>query len=362
MRAGAPRNFRNAARKAVPSAKRNGPRVAAAPAAAVVALPDGVREGAMTVVRCQRCSCAALVAVVWLGSEYGLHAAPQINQQTYASPQEAVSALIAASRSHNLTALRAVFGQDGERLLSSGDPYADEAQQRRFVSAYDEKHALVQRNPDRVELDVGSDDWPFPIPIIESGGRWRFDTQARAQEIIDRRIGRNELGAIRVSLTYVEAQREYFTRKKQETGTGFYAEHLVSTAGRQDGLYWPAPPGGPESPLGPLVAEAEEGYPGERVNGKPIPYQGYYFRILKVQGPNAQGGAKDYVQSGRMTGGFALIAWPAGYASSGIMSFEVNQDGAVFQKDLGHDTGQAAATITRFDPDLTWARIEVTDR
>lgn len=308
-------------------------------------------------------SFATLVVLVWLGSAHGLHAATQLTQQTYASPEEAVSAFVAAARSHDLPALRAVFGQDGERLLSSGDPYADEAQQRRFVSSYDEKHALVQRAPDCMELDVGSDEWAFPIPIVQSGGRWRFDTQVGAQEIIDRRIGRNELAAIRVSLTYVDAQRDYFARKKQETGTGSYAERLVSTTRRQDGLYWPAPPDGPESPLGPLVAEAEEeGYPGERVNGKPIPYQGYYFRILKAQGPNAQGGAKDYVQSGRMTGGFALIAWPAGYASSGIMSFEVNQDGAVFQKDLGHDTGQAAATITRFDPDLTWARIEVTDR
>ena len=317
----------------------------------------------MTVVPRRRSSFAAVVVLVWLGSAHGLHAATPLTQQTYASPEEAVSAFVAAARSHDLPALRAVLGPDGERLLSSGDPYADEAQQRRFVSSYDEKHALVQRAPHRIELDVGSDEWAFPIPIVQSGGRWRFDTQAGAQEIIDRRIGRNELAAIRVSLTYVDAQRDYFARKKQDTGTGSYAERLVSTTGRQDGLYWPAPPDGPESPLGPLVEAAEEeGYPGARVNGKPIPYQGYYFRILKAQGPNAAGGAKDYVQSGRMTGGFALIAWPAGYGSSGIMSFEVNQDGVVFQKDLGSDTAQRAAQITRFDPDLTWARIEVADR
>jgi Protein of unknown function (DUF2950) len=314
-------------------------------------------------VRCQRYSCAALVAFVWFASAHGLHAATQRDQQTYASPEDAVSAFVVAARSHDLPALRAVFGPDGERLLSSGDRYADEAQQRRFVSSYEEKHALVQRAPDRMELDVGQDDWAFPIPIVQSGGRWRFDTQAGAQEIIDRRIGRNELAAIRVSLTYVDAQRDYFARKEEETGAGFYAERLVSTTGQQDGLYWPAPPSGPESPLGPLVEAAEEeGYPGERVNGKPIPYQGYYFRILEAQGPNAEGGTKDYLQSGRMTGGFALIAWPARYGSSGIMSFEVNQDGVVFQKDLGFDTAQRAAQITWFDPDLTWARIEVADR
>ncbi len=304
--------------------------------------------------------CAAISLAAWLAVTNGVHAAPQSAQATFASADDAVSALVAAARTHDLAALRAALGPGSEKLVSSGDRYADQQQQSRFVEHYDEKHALVQDGADRVTLDVGPNDWPMPIPIVESGGRWHFDTPAGAQEIIDRRIGRNELAAIRTSLAYVDAQHDYFERMKQETGTGFYAEHLVSTPGRQDGLYWPASAGAPESPLGPLVATAiDEGYPGELVRGKPIPYQGYYFRILKAQGPDATEGAKSYVESGRMTGGFALIAWPATYGSSGIMSFEVNQDDVVFQKDLGPNTAEVAARINRFDPDLSWARIEV---
>ena len=309
----------------------------------------------------RRWSCAAVSFAAWLAVMNGVRAAPQPAQESYASADDAVSALVGATRAHDLAALRAVLGPGSEKLVSSGDRYADQQQQSRFIEAYDDKHALVQDGPDRMTLDVGANDWPMPIPIVESNGRWHFDTPAGAQEIIDRRIGRNELATIRVSLAYVDAQHDYFERMKQETGTGFYAQHLVSTPGRHDGLYWPASAGAPESPLGPLVATAiEEGYPGELVKGKPIPYQGYYFRILKAQGPDAPGGANSYVESGRMTRGFALIAWPASHGSSGIMSFEVNQDGVVFQKDLGPKTAEIAAHITRFDPDLSWARINVT--
>jgi Protein of unknown function (DUF2950) len=200
---------------------------------------------------------------------------------------------------------------------------------------------------------------------VQADGRWHFDTRAGAQEIIDRRIGRNELAAIRVMLTYVEAQKEYFDLMKQQTGTGVYAQRLISTAGRQDGLYWPVAAGSAESPFGPLVDQAQdEGYPapGALVGGKPIPYQGYYFRILKSQGPDAPSGAINYVQSGRMTKGFALIAWPSSYGSSGIMSFMVNQDGVVFQKDLGTETARVAPAIAQFDPDLSWTRVDVTEQ
>jgi hypothetical protein len=214
-----------------------------------------------------------------------------------------------------------------------------------------------------MELDVGNNDWPLPIPIVQADGRWRFDTRAGAQEIIDRRIGRNELAAIRVALAYADAQKDYFARMKQQTGTGYYAERLISSPGHQDGLYWPTTAENSASPFGAVVAQAEqEGYAGAFVGGKPLPYQGYYFRVLKGQGPDAPGGAMSYVKLGRMTDGFALIAWPAVHGSSGLTTFEIGQEGIVFQKDLGAATGRTAAAISQFNPDLTWARVEVTNQ
>jgi hypothetical protein len=218
------------------------------------------------------------------------------------------------------------------------------------------------KGPGRAELDVGPNDWPLPIPLVKSDGRWTFDTKSGAQTIVDRRIGRNELFAIRTLLAAVDAQRDYFARAKQANGTGVYATRLVSTQGQRDGLYWPAGEGESESPLGPLIAAARDaGYPGELVGGKPIPYEGYYFRILSRQGANADGGAKSYIQSGRMTGGFALIAWPAVFKSTGIMSFIVGPDGDVYQNDLGPETARIAREMTTFDPDLSWSRVTVTN-
>ncbi len=312
-----------------------------------------------------RACCAGFAMASWLLLGTGVAYSQAPAQQTYASPEDAAAALASATRTHDAAALRAILGPDSEKLLSTGDRYADAEQQRRFATAYDEKHQLTKNGPDHAELDVGADDWPLPIPIVQANGRWHFDTRAGAQEIIDRRIGRNELAAIRVMLTYVEAQKDYFDLMKRQTGTGFYAQRLISTAGRQDGLYWPVASGSAQSPFGALVDQAQdEGYPapGALVGGKPTPYQGYYFRILKRQGLNAPSGTTSYVQSGRMTKGFALIAWPSSYGSSGVMSFTVNQDGAVFQKDLGADTARVAATITQFDPDLSWTRVDVTEQ
>ena len=287
-----------------------------------------------------------------------VHAAPV--QRTYPSAEDAAAALVQAARADDQAALRAILGPGSKNLVNSGDRVADQQALRHFVEQYDQKHALVAEGPARMVLDVGPQDWPMPIPIVQQGTSWRFDAREGAQEIVDRRIGRNELAAIRVALTYVDAQRDYFERLKQATGTGAFAQRLVSTPDQHDGLYWPAAGDEPESPFGPLVAQAEEeGYPGATVAGKPRPYQGYYFRILKAQGPDAPGGAKDYVQDGQMTGGFALIAWPASFGASGIMTFQVNQDGIVYQKDLGRDTASLAAAITRFDPDLSWARVDL---
>ena len=304
----------------------------------------------------------SLGAMAGLALVIGAHAAAPA-QQTYASSEDAVAALIAAARAHDTAALRAVLGPGSEALVSSGDRYADEEALRRFVASYDAGHVLVPEGPDRAALAIGSNDWEFPIPIVRQEARWHFDSREGAQEIVDRRIGRNEIAAIRVSLAFVDAQNDYFERKKQETGSGEYARRLLSTPGRHDGLYWPGSDGEDESPLAPLVAQAQdEGYPGQLVNGKLVPYQGYNFRTLYAQGSEAPSGAKQYVRNGRMTDGFALIAWPASYASSGIMSFIVNQDGIVFQKDLGPETARVAASITQFDSDPSWARVDVTDQ
>ena len=285
--------------------------------------------------------CVILAAVLWSGAVQAAPANTPEPQRSFASAEEAVKAFVAALRDHQEADLHAILGPEGDRVVNSGDRYADQELRQRFVALYDEKHVIDQTNPGRAELDVGPNDWPLPIPLVESDGRWIFDTKAGAQTIIDRRIGRNELSAIRTLLACVDAQHDYFDRARQANGNGVYATRLVSTPGRHDGLFWPVAEGDAESPLGPLVDAAQDaGYPGELVGGKPSPYEGYYFRILKAQGPNGDGGAKSYIQSGRMTGGFALIAWPAVFDSSGIMTFIVGPDGDVYQKDLGPKTEQ----------------------
>jgi hypothetical protein len=281
--------------------------------------------------------------------------------QSFASAEDAAKALADAVRSDKPDAIRAVLGPGSEKLVDSGDAVADEATRQKFIAAYDERHQLDSTVPDRVVLDVGNDSWPLPIPIVQTGGSWHFDSAAGAQELVDRRIGRNEIAAIRTSLTYVDAQKAFYSLAKQVEGQGFYAQRLVSSPGRHDGLYWVPGDDGEDSPLAPLVAQAqEEGYPGAQASGKPQPYFGYYFRILTGQGDDSPEGAINYVtDDGLMTKGFGLIAWPASYGASGIMTFIVNQDGTVFQKDLGPDTASVAATIKLFDPDLSWARVDV---
>lgn len=286
-------------------------------------------------------------------------AQPGTPQQSFPTAEQAVAALVAAMEVGTPQALIPILGPNADKLVSSGDPYADKAASRRFVTAYAENHRLKSDGPDRMLLDVGGNDWQLPIPIMRTKEGWRFDTVAGAQELIDRRIGRNEVQAIRTLLGVVDAEKSYFAIT-ETSGHAEYAERFVATPGKRDGLYWPAAPDAEESPLGPLVATAEaEGYPGELVGGKPNPYQGYYFRILKVQGPDASGGTKDYVVHGRMTGGFAVVAWPASYGGSGIMTFIVDQEGTVFQKDLGPETVAIASAMRSFNPDLTWTRVDV---
>jgi hypothetical protein len=303
-----------------------------------------------------------VVATLWLGVAQAAPATAPQPQRDFPSAEEATQVFVAALREHNEADLKAILGPDADKVIDSGDKYADQELQARFVALYDQKHTIEYTNPGHAELDVGPDDWPMPIPIVESNGRWTFDTKAGAQTIIDRRIGRNELSAIRTLLTAVDAERDYFERAKQAGGAGVYATRFISSTGQHDGLYWPVAEGQTESPLGPLIDTAQDaGYPGELTGGKPIPYEGYNFRILRAQGPNGDGGAKSYMQSGRMIGGFAMVAWPATFGSSGIMTFIVGPDGDVYQKDLGTGTAHIAADMATFDPDISWSRVTETN-
>jgi len=284
-------------------------------------------------------------------------------QETFASPEEAVAALIKAVQANDTKALRAILGPNSEKLLASGDPVADANARKRFLDDYAASHALTPRNDGQQVLVIGQNAWPLPIPLVRTGETWRFDATIGAREIVNRRIGQNELLTIRTLLAAVEAEKDYFDRVKRGSGTGIYAERMLSTADRKDGLYWDAPSGEAPSPLGPLIEQAQsEGYPGAMSpKGVPVPYHGYVYRILKSRGPNAPGGIKNYVMNGQMTEGFALVAWPAAFENSGIMTFVVDQDGIVFQKDLGPNTAKIAAGMTSFNPDVTWSRIDISD-
>jgi hypothetical protein len=275
-------------------------------------------------------------------------------QKRFASLDEAVDALVGAIRSADRKALVEIFGPQGAPLVWSGDDVADRAAFQRFVAAFDRAHRL-EGGGGKVVLYVGDDDFPFPVPLVPDGPRWLWDTDAGDDEILNRRIGQNELSAIQVCLAYVDAQHEYYSR-----GSGLleYAQRLGSTRGKHDGLYWESRPGEPESPLGPLVARARAaGYPLPP-RGGPAPYHGYFYRILFAQGPDATDGAYDFVVKGHMIGGFALVAYPASYGASGIMTFIVNQDGVVYQKDLGPRTSQLANTMKAYNPDPTWVKAE----
>jgi hypothetical protein len=248
-----------------------------------------------------------VLAVVWSPSV----CAAAVAQKRFASAEDGVQAFIAAVKAGDLKAMLDVLGPTARPLITSGDPVMDRHDRERVVQEYEEAHRLVMSDETKAVLQVGKDDWPFPIPLVKDETGWRFDTRAGKEEILNRRIGRNELAVIEVCRAYVDAQREYYLRNPQGDALLHYAQHFASTEGERDGLYWAAEPGEEASPLGPLVADARgEGYrKGE--GGKPIPYHGYYYRILKAQGPDAPGGAYEYVVNGKMLGGFALVAYPA---------------------------------------------------
>ena len=281
-------------------------------------------------------------------------------QQDYKTPQDAVDALVAAARSGDEKALLFVLGPDGDDITSSGDKVADASTRKRFVDLYDAKHEIAMKGEHKAILIVGGNDYPFPIPLERvKSGLWSFDTVEGRNEILYRRIGRNELDAIQTCLAYVDAQNEYAEKDRTGAGVGVYAQRFISEPGKKNGLYWPAAQGEEESPLGELFADASrEGY---RTGQGRSPYHGYYYKILTKQGPAAPGGAADYVVDGKMIGGFALVAYPAEYRNSGVMSFIVNYKGTVFQKDLGPKTADIAEGMTTFNPGSTWRKVDVTE-
>lgn len=294
----------------------------------------------------------ALVCSLGFAAEAGKKPAAQ---KTYGSPEEAAKELVAAIKARDRKAAAAILGPGSREVLDSGDKVADRQAGERFVRAYDQASKLEKKG-DKAVLAVGKDAWPFPVPIVKSASGWRFDMREGREELLNRRIGRNELAVVQVLQAYVDAQREYYLRNPQKDKLLHYAQKFRSAEGRKDGLYFPVKAGEKPSPLGPLVAGARaEGY-AKGKDGKPVAYHGYYYRILKSQGPDAPGGAYSYVAHGRMFGGFAAVAWPAIYDNSGIFTFIVSHDGQVYQKDLGRETATAVQKITRFNPDKTWAR------
>ena len=277
-------------------------------------------------------------------------------QKTFASPEDAVAALVQAVKADDRPAMLEALGNAGD-WISSGDTVADRATANRFVTAYDAKHAIA-RDGDIARLTIGDDDFPFAFPIVKSGERWRFDTAAGKREMLARRIGQNELDVIKVLQAIVDAQREYASEDRNGDGVLAYAKQFKSSLGQHDGLYWPVKAGERASPLGELVVRAAgEGYAKKKDKGL-VPYHGYYYKFLSGQGKNAESGAIDYVVHGRAIGGFAVLAWPAKYANSGIMTFMVNQDGKIYQADFGYETRQEAFEMKRFDPGKGWSPVE----
>lgn len=283
---------------------------------------------------------------------------PESGQKTFASPEEAAAAFKQAVAEKDTQQLIDIFGPKGEELVLSGDPVQDNNNLTEFAAALAVRLRVDTTTPDKAVLYVGRKNWPFPIPVVKSGNVWFFDTAAGSEELINRRVGENELGAIQTSRTYVAAQKEYARKDRTGENVTQYAQKLASTKGKKDGLYWSVKDGEELSPLGPFAAEArEEGYTRSGV-GRPAPYHGYYFKILTSQGKSAPGGAKDYIVDGHMTKGFALVAYPAEWGNSGVMTFIVNQDGKVYQKNLGEKTGELASQIKTYDPDSTWEEVK----
>jgi hypothetical protein len=301
-----------------------------------------------------RCLLLLAIGLGGAGAGFGCAASPE----KFDSPDAAVDSFVSALRNHETAKLKEIFGPDSGEIVSSGDPVADRAEGDRFVATYDEQHRLTRDGEGRSTLIVGKSDWPFPVPIIKSNGGYVFDTDAGKDEILNRRIGRNELSTQEVCLAIVDAQRDYVRMHPQGGDLPVYASKVVSDPGTKNGLYWPTQEGEPPSPLGELVAEASaEGYtPRKDANQPPPAFHGYRYKLLTSQGSSAPGGAADYTVDGKLVGGFGVVAWPANYGNSGIMTFITNHDGVVYERDLGPDTDKIAAAMTQFNPEAGWTK------
>lgn len=280
--------------------------------------------------------------------------AQQAGQKTFSSPEDASAALVAAVQNNDEKAMIEILGSEGKQIVSSGDEIEDARARATFVQAYQAMHRLVLEPDGTTSLYIGAKNWVTPIPLVSKGGAWYFDTAAGGKEILYRRIGRNEMSTIRVCHELVAAQKEFYAT--QHNG---YASKILSDEGQHNGLYWKAAASEPQSPIGPLIAAAvAEGY-ARKQDDAPTPYRGYYYRVLTRQGKGSPGGAKKYIVDGKMTEGFAFLAYPAEYRSSGVMTFIVNQDGIVYQKDLGKNTAELAKAMKEYNPDSGWEKAEM---
>jgi hypothetical protein len=300
-----------------------------------------------------RCAAFAIFAI-WVGCLPGHAVAEQSGQTTFASAEEASRALFVAVQHDDPQALVGILGPAGKEIIFSGDAAEDANSRHQFVQKYQEMHRLAKEPDGTMTLYVGAENWPLPIPLVNNGSTWSFDTEAGTQEILFRRIGRNELMAMQVCHVLVDAEKAYYATPHGGDAVKQYAQRFVSDQGGHNGLYWWGADDEPDSPIGPLLANAcSDGSAQQRRTG-PIPFHGYYYRLLTSQGTHAPGGVKNYVVDGKMTRGFAFVAYPAEYRSSGVMTFIVNQDGIVYEKDLGAQTADIAQRFSAYDPDQTW--------
>jgi hypothetical protein len=300
--------------------------------------------------RARRLILILAVLVVYAGAQ-------TVSHLSFATPENAATALLQALKTDDHAKLRSIFGPAFEQTFSSGDPTADRQNRKVVALAMQQRWRWTPKNQSTKVLTVGDEDWPFPVPLTKEGSAWRFDTESGKDEVLARRIGANELTVIRLCEAYVLMQHQYADQEHDGKPKGLYAQKFRSSPGRQDGLYWSVKPGQRPSPLGDLAAEAAaEGYRGKEPS---TPFEGYFFRVLTAQGKSAQGGAKNYVVDGDMSGGFALIAYPAKYGYSGVMTFIVNQSGVIYEKDLGAATSDLAGKIGEFNPDTSWARTPI---
>ena len=298
----------------------------------------------------------AVTVVLFISASAPDSRAAEVRQTRFPSPDEAVEALVAATRADDLKTMLAILGPGSKDVISSGDSVADNASRDKFVASYEQKHSLVAGTAGSIILHIGVDDWSMPIPIVRKGSSWGFDIGKGKHEILNRRIGRNELHVIDVIDAYVDAQHEYASMDCRGGGKVEFAQRFISSPGSRDGLYWEARKGEQQSPLGPLIAQAaQEGYTAE---GNLSPFHGYIFKILKGQGKHAKGGPYKYMVKDKMILGFALVAYPAEYGNSGVMTFVVNQEGIIFEKNLGKNTRRIAEAITAYNPDKSWKKVK----